>query len=177
MMNKKYRIDRLLDKNAAKQLERVDWDRLTDEISDRLERARQTKVPPRIPSVVRLSPWPSFFKITAGIITVAAVILVAVIFRLNESSKTQMTGDRTAEVIDTKRATSIQVKDTAGEAFVVVHVGSTGKEAAKCIVDIIDHNGDLEEGNQAAWIIINATRRALADNGYNREEDDLMCLL
>lgn len=178
-MSEKDRIDKLLDKNAAEQLERVNWDRLTNDISDRLDRAGQMKVPPRSPSVVGLglSRGPSFFKVAIGITAAAAVIFVAVVLRVNEPSETQMPGDATAEIVGTKGVASIQVEDTTGKAFVMVHVGGTNKEAAKCIVDIIDHNGDLEEGNRATWIIINAAKRALADNGHDKEEADLMCLL
>jgi hypothetical protein len=178
-MNEKDRIDKLLDKNAAEQLEKVNWDRLTNEISDRLDRAGQMKVPPRSPSMagLGLSQWPFFFKAAAGMTAAAAIIFVAVVFRVNEPSDMQMPGDTAAEIADTKPVTSIQIKDTAGKAFVMVHVGRTDKEAAKCIVDIIDHNSDLEEDSRAAWIIINATKRALADNGHDKEEADLMCLL
>lgn len=178
-MSEKDRIDRLLDKNAAEQLERVNWDQLANEISDRLDKAQQSNVSPRSPSVVGLglSRWLSFFKVAAGMTVAAAIIFVAVVLRVNELSDVQMPGDTAAEIADTKPVASIQIKGTTGKAFVRVRVGGTNKEAAKCIVDIIDHNGDLEECNRAAWIIINAAKRALADNGYDREEADLMCLL
>jgi hypothetical protein len=178
-MNEKDRIDKVLDKNAAKQLEKMNWDRLAKEISDRLDKAQQMKVSPRSPSVagLELSRGPSFFKAAAGMAAAAAIIFVAVVFRVNEPSNMQMPGDTAAENADTKPVASIQIKDTAGKALVKIHVGRTDKEAAKCIVDIIDHRGDLEEGNRAAWIIINAAKRALADNGHDKEEADLMCLL
>lgn len=179
MKSDKERVNRLLDKNAAEQLEKVNWDRLANEISDRLDQARQFTVPSRNLSLVSLglSRWPSFFKAAAGITMAAAIIFVALVFKVNGPSERQMPGDALAEIADTKPVASIQMEDTTGKAVVTVHVGRTGKETAKCIVEIIDHNGDLEEGNRAAWFIINVARRALTDNKRNREEADLMCLL
>jgi hypothetical protein len=171
MKNEKDKVERFLDKNAAEQLAKVDWDRLTDEISARLDHVRQTESMP--------SRRPVVFKIAAGV-AVAAAVLVAVMLGMRELSDMQAPQGKSAvvEFVDQKGAVSVQIKDASGNILAVVQDGRTDKGAAKCDVEIIDRNGDLEtESRRAAWIIISAPRQTLADNGYNREEADLMCLL
>jgi len=165
------RIDRLLDKNATEQLAKVDWDRLTDDISARLDHARRTEpMPSRRPVVV---------KIAARAAAAAAVIFVIIAFRIRESSDMRVhRGSPAAEVVDKKGAVSFQIKDASGRVLAMVQDGRTDKGAVKCDVEIIDRNGDLgADSSRAAWIIISAPKRTFVDNGYNREEADLMCLL
>lgn len=172
MKGEKDRIDRLLDKNAAKQLARVDWDRLTNEVAARLNRAQQIQNPPRR--------YPAFFKMLAGIAAAAAVVFVIIAFRMREPSDVQVPKDRSGvvEFIDQQGTASIQINGIVGKSFVVLHAGHGDRKVAKCEVRIIDGTGDSEkESNRAAWIIISNPQRTLADNGHNKEEIDVMCLL
>jgi hypothetical protein len=172
MKGEKGRIERLLDKNAAEQLARVDWDRLTDQISARLNRATRIDSPARR--------YPAFFKIAAGIAGAAAVIFLAVVFRMHEPSDVQVPKGRSAviEFMDRQGTASIQISDPPGKSFVVVHTGHGDRKAAKCEVRIIDRGGDVErESSRAAWIIISRPQRTLADDGHSKEETDVMCLL
>jgi len=155
MKGEKDRVERLLEKNAAEQLAKVDWDRLTDEISTRLDRAPRARAMP--------SRGPLIFRIAAGV-AAAAVIFLAVMFRIYESPDKQGAG-------------SIQIKGANGKILATFQDGRAGGGAAKCDVEIIDRKGDLEvDSCRAAWIIISAPTLTLADDGYN-EEADLICLL
>ena len=75
MKDRNKRIDGLLDGNAAEQLAKVDWDRLTHETSVRLARAEQAETSP--------SGYPTFFRVAAAIAATAAVVFVAVVFRMH----------------------------------------------------------------------------------------------
>ncbi|HUV62317.1 MAG TPA: hypothetical protein VMW24_00395, partial [Sedimentisphaerales bacterium] len=144
---------------------------LTHEISARLDQARQIKNPPRR--------YPAFFKLVAGI-AAAALIFVAVVFRTHEPSDMQEPRGSSAvvESVDKQGAVLIQIKDASGKLLATVQEPRTDKGAVKCDVEIIDRDGDLEaESGRAAWIIISAPSRTLAENEYDREEADLMCLL
>jgi hypothetical protein len=171
MKNGKDRVERFLDKNAAEQLAKVDWDRLTNEISARLDHARQAEsVPYRRPVI---------FKIAAGV-AVAAVVFVAVMLGMHELSDLQTPRGKSAVVksVDEQGAISFQIKDADGRIVAMVQDGRTDKGRVKCDVEIIDRNDDSQaDSRQAAWIIISAPTRTLEEDGYNREEADLMCLL
>jgi len=172
MKGEQDRIDRLLDKNATEQLAKVDWDRLTDEISARLDHARQTEPMP--------SRFPVVFKIAAGAATAAAVIFVIIALRMHEPSDMPVHRGSPAasEVVDEKGAVSFQIRDASGRVLAMVQDGRADKGAVKCDVEIIERNGNLEaDSSRAAWIIISAPTRTLSDNGYDREEADLVCLL
>jgi hypothetical protein len=167
MKHEKEKIDLLIDKNAAEQLGKVDWDRLTDEISARLARAEQGKTSP--------SGYPTFFKIATGIAATAAVVFVAVALRMHRPSDSQPTEGRS---VDKRGTASLEIKRPSGKTLATVRVGRTGKEVAKCDIEIIDRNGDLEkDSDRAAWIIITVPRPTFADNGHSREETDLIHFL
>ena len=72
----------------------------------------------------------------------------------------------------------IQINDQASKSLVVIHTGHDDRRAAKCVVSIIDRNGDLErENSRAAWIIISRPQQTIADNGQSKEDKDVLCLL
>lgn len=170
MKSEKDGLERLLDKNAAEQLAKVDWDRLTGEISARLDHAPQTGP--------MSSRYVLVFKIAAGV--AAAVVLAAVMSGVHELFDLQIPPERfvAVESVGKQRAILIQVKDASGKVLAMVQEGRTDKGAVKCDVEIIDRDGDLEaESDRAAWIIISAPRQTLVENGQNREEADLVCLL
>jgi hypothetical protein len=172
MKGEKDRMDRLLDKNAAEQLAKVDWDRLTDAISARLDQAR------RIESAARR--YPTFFKIAAGVTVAAGAVFAVVALRTREPSEVQIPAGRSAVVklLDRSGTASIQINDQAGKSSVVVHAGRDDRKMAKCEVEIIDRNGDqAKASSRTAWIIISKPERTLADNGHDKEEADVMCLL
>ncbi|MHC4426764.1 MAG: hypothetical protein ACYSYV_11810 [Planctomycetota bacterium] len=172
MKHEKERIDLLLDKNAAEQLTKVDWDRLTDEISTRLDQARHGKT--------SRNKYPAFFKIAAGVAAAAAVVFAAVMLRMHRPSDSVPTESRSAvvEFVDKRGAASIEIKQTGRKSLVTVRVGLTDKKVARCDVEIIDRNGDLKrDSSRAAWIIISIPRPTFANNGHNTEETDLIHFL
>ena len=60
----------------------------------------------------------------------------------------------------------------------IVNIGSENKAIARCDIEILDVNGDFKEyKGRAAWIIISISPPAVADNGQNRDEQDMICLL
>jgi len=172
MKGEQDRIDRLLDKNTTEQLAKVDWDRLTDEISARLDHARQTEPMP--------SRRPVVFKIAAGTAAAAAVIIVVIALRMREPSDLQTPQGKSAvvESVDKQGAISIQIKDASGRVLATVQDGRTDEGTVKCDVEIINRSGDSQaDSSRAAWIIISAPKQTPAKNGYYREEADLMRLL
>jgi hypothetical protein len=172
MKGEKDRIDRLLDRNAAEQLARINWDRLTDEISARLDQARRVKV--------ARSGWPAFFKIAAGVAAAAIIVVVVVTKRTRAPSDVHVPEGRSAvvEFVDRPGGASIQIDKTAGKALVVVHGGRDDRKVATCVVDIIERNGDLKRASsRAAWIIVSQPQRTLAENGQSKDETDVLCML
>lgn len=172
MKGAKDKVERLLDKNAAEQLAKVNWDKLTAEISARLDQARRAEPEP--------SRRPLFFRIAAGAAAAAAVIFVILAITMREPSNSWAPQDRSAVVksVDKQGAGSFQIRDASGRILATVQDGRTYKEAVKCNVEIIDRNGDPQaDSSRAAWIVISAPTRTFVDNGYNREEADLACLL
>lgn len=172
MKGEKEKIEQLLDRNATEQLARINWDRLTDDISARLDQARRVEVARR--------GWPAFFKIAAGVAAAAVIVFAVVTKRMHGPSDVHMPEGRSAvvEFMDRQGGTSIQINETEGQSLVVVHVGRDDRKVATCVVDIIDRNGDSErESNRAAWIIISRPQRTLADNGQGKEETDVLCML
>jgi hypothetical protein len=172
MKHEKERIDLLLDENAAEQLTKVDWNRLTDEISTRLDQARNGETSP--------NKYPTFFKIATGVAAAAAVVFAVIMLRIPRPSDSLPTEGRFAvvEFVDKRGAASIEIKHTGRKSLVTVRVGRTDKEVAKCDVEIIDRNADLKADNsRAAWMIISMPRPTFADNGHSREETDLIHFL
>ena len=172
MKGEKDRIDRLLDRHAAEQLARIDWDRLTDEISARLDQAQRGEV--------ARSGWPAFFKIAAGVAAAAAIVVALVALRMRGPSDVQVPEGRSAvvEFVDRQQVASVQINEMAGQSLVVVHGGRDDRKAATCVVEIVERNGDLKRASsRAAWIIVSQPQRTLAENGQSKDETDVLCML
>ena len=172
MKGEKDIIDRLLDKNTAEQLAKVDWDRLTNEITARLDQVRQIEVTP--------GGWPVFFKITTGAAAAAAILFAVVVWRMHGPSDVHVPEGRSAvvEFVDRRGGATIRLNGPAGTTSVVIHTGRDDRKVATCVVNIIDRKNDLErEHDRAAWIIISKPQRTIADNGQSKEETDILCLL
>ena len=171
MKEKKEKIDLLFERNAAEQLAGVDWNELNTAISSRLDQAENR----RTSSVG----FPTVFKVAAGFVAAAAVVLIAVMVRTEKPADMQLEEGRRAVVkfIEREGTASIKIKHSVGESEVWVDVGGSDKRVAKCDIEIIDLNGDLKkEREQAAWIIISRPERVLADNGINRDVMSMICL-
>lgn len=154
MNENKEKIDFLLERNIAEQMAGVDWDDLSSAISNRLDQAGN-----RRPRFVRL---PVVFKIAAGVVAAAAVVLIAVMVGTNRPAGLQINNGKSAavEIIDGKGTASIEIKT-----------------AAKCDVKIMDLSGGLEKDyNRGTWIIISAPKPVLADNGKEREAMSIIYL-
>ena len=172
MKDKNEQIDLLLDHNTTEQLETVDWDRLNAAISGRLDQARQRKT-----SGIG---WPTVFKIAAGLVAVAAIVLVAVLVRTDIPTAVRFEngGSAVVEFVESKGSASIQIQPIAAKSQVSIDIGGSRREVAKCDIEIIDVKEELQKnGRRPAWIIIRMPEPALADNGTSRDEMDLMCLL
>lgn len=173
MKDKNEQIDLLLERNTTEQLETVDWDRLNAAISGCLDQARQRKT-----SGIG---WPTVFKIAAGLAAAAAIVLVAVMVRMETPTGVQFEngGSAVVKFVESKGSASIQIQPIDAKSQVSIDIGGSRREVAKCDIEIIDVNGDRQQKNsrRPAWIIIRMPEPALADNGTSRDEMDLMCLL
>ncbi len=172
MKKEKENIDLLLERNAAGQLDRFDWDELGTTISRRLNKAQQSKS-----SVIR---FPTIFKIAAGVAAAAAVVVIAVMVKTDTTTTERFVSRGRAEVkfIESKGSASVKIEDASAKAAAVVELGGSQREVAKCDVKIIDAGIDKEKnGSRAAWIIIRIPEPVLADNGISRDENDFACLM
>jgi hypothetical protein len=171
MKDENEQIDLLLERNTTEQLETVDWDRLNTAISRRLDQARQHKT-----SGIG---WPTVFKIAAGLVAAAAIVLVAVMVRTDTPTAMRFEngGSAVVEFVESKGSASIQIQPIAAKSQVSIDIGGS-REVAKCDIEIIDVKQEQQKnGRRPAWIIIRMPEPALADNGTSRDEMDLMCLL
>ena len=172
MKEKKEKIDLLFEHNAAEQLADVNWEGLNAAISSRLDQAEQSKTSVR--------KYPNVFKIAAAVAVAAAVVFIAVIVRTDRPAEIQWDNGRSAVVkfIDSKGSAAIEIKHSNAKSQVIVDIGGSHKEVARCDVKIIELNGDLKEDSErAAWIIISMPEPVVADNGPSKDETDLICLL
>jgi len=184
MNEKKEKIDVLLERSAAKELERVDWDRLNASIAKRLDEAQQRKL-----LLVRFK-W--ILKTAALFAAAVSIIVSAVIYERQRSSGIKIERGTYAAVrleSSTKGSASVRIDDIAKRACTTVEIArvpsakavvSTMQESsalAKARVDIIDTGEDFrKKRGRAAWIIISRPVRVYADNGVSNYERDLLCL-
>jgi hypothetical protein len=161
MLGGKEKLDILIGQNADKLLADVDWEALNAAVSTRLE---------QVPRTIKHRP---IFKIAAGIVAAAVVLIVMITVPLRQK---QQSG-AIVKFIEPKSSASVKIKGTASSGLAIIEVENGGKMAAKCDVKIIDSDGKPEEErSKAAWIIITRQEPALADNGFKRYERDLICL-
>jgi YD repeat-containing protein len=102
-------IDLLLERNAAGQLDRFDWDGLGTTISRRLNQAQQSKT-----SGIR---FPTIFKIAAGFIAAAAVVFIAVMIRTDTPTTVRFENRGRAEVkfSESKGSATVEILDSNGQ--------------------------------------------------------------
>ena len=102
-------IDLLLERNAAEQLDRFDWDELGATISRRLNQAEQSKT-----SGIR---FPTIFKISAGFIAAAAVVFIAVMIRTDTPTTVRFeNGSKTTvQFTQSKGTASVEILDFNGQ--------------------------------------------------------------
>jgi len=106
MKNEREKVDLLLEKNAAEQLAKVDWEGLNAAILSRLDQAG--------PIETSAIGFPTVFKIAAGV-AAAAVILVALVVRTDKPSALRLPNGGTAVVnfIEAKGSASIEIVGTS----------------------------------------------------------------
>jgi hypothetical protein len=172
MKNRRENIDLLLESNTAEQMARVDWEGLNAAISSRLARAEKYKT-----SSVR---FPTVFKVAAGFVVAAAVVFIAVMVNKDvpPAVRLENRGNAVVKFIDKKSSTAIEIELTESKARVMVDIEAGQRRLAKVDVKIIDRNGQRkEDDSRPAWIIISRPEPVFADNGTNRDEIDLICLM
>lgn len=170
MKNEKEKIDLLLERNAADQLAKIDWQGLNAAVSDRLDQTRQSKTP-----AIRFT---TGFRMAAGV-AAAAVIVVAVMIKTQKPADLKLENGLSAMVtfVETKGSASVEIMPALAGSQALVDVGARRRELAKCHVEIIDVNGDLKEkADRAAWIIISRPEPVYADNGVSTDLMDVMYL-
>ncbi len=169
MKQNKEKIDILIERNAVEQLSRINWEQLNAAISDRLDRARRD-------AHFSIN-FPTLLKMTA---TIAAAVIVLITVTLNFDKLTDIRRDKSGTVevkfIESEGSALVEIQTASAGSQVAVDIG-TKRILAKCDIEILDNNGDIEEStNRAAWIIISESRRVYAENGANQDMMDIMYL-
>ena len=169
MKKSKEKIDMLIEKNAAEQLSRINWERLNAAISNRLDKTqRKTAFSINFPNLLKI----------AATIAAAAIVLVTVSSNLEKLVDRKLDNGRTAEVrfVESKGSASVQIQTAFSNSQVTVDIGKN-RALAKCDIEIMDSNGGLEDNTtRAAWIIISRPQRVYADNGTSQDMMDIMYL-
>ena len=174
MKDAKEKIDILLQRSAAEQLENVDWDKLNTAISQKLDEAESNKL--------YAKKCPSVFKIAASIAAAAAIIFIAVMVKTEPPHKVKFekSGKAVVRLIDTKGIATVKIEQEVSKSRVMIDFEDSSRKIARCYIKIIDSKGDLKrDSDQPMWIIISKSEPMVADNGYsdNEYEMDLICLL
>ncbi|MHC4644568.1 MAG: hypothetical protein ACYTBJ_03630 [Planctomycetota bacterium] len=170
MTNKKENIDLLLERNAAEQLARVDWERLNAAISARLEVSRRTG---RVATKRAVA-----LKIAGGLAAAAAIILVVVTLRTERPKDLKLKEGRRAavEFMERTRLAAVEMVHVRAGTQVLVDIGGGGRRPM-CDVKIVDADGGRKEnGTGATWIIISRPEPAYADNGVGGDMMDFLYL-
>lgn len=171
MKEKKEKIDLILERNAAEQLAKLDWEGLNTAISSRLDKAGLGKT-----STIGL---PTVFKIAAAVTAAAAVVFILVTVRnsMPPGVRFENGGKAVVKLVESKGTASIEIKHASAKSAVMVDVVGSHKKVARCDVEMIDLNGGLKKDSDgAAWIIISRPEPALADNGTSPDMTSMICL-
>ena len=171
MKEEKEKIDLILERNAAEQLAKVDWEGLNEAISSRLDKAGQGKT-----SKIGL---PTVFKIAAAVTAAAAVVFILVTVRnsMPLGVRFENGGRAVVKFVESKGSASIEIKHASAKSVVMVDVMGSQRKVARCDVEMIDLNGGLKKDSDgAAWIIISRPEPAFADNGISRDMTSMICL-
>lgn len=169
MKKNKDKIDILIEKNAAEQLSRINWERLNTAISGRLDKAQRK-------ATFSIN-FPTLLK-TATTIAAAAVVLITVTLNIEKLTDIRRDDGRTAEVrfVESKGLASVEIQMASAGSQVAVDIG-TKRMLAECDIEILDKNDGIEEStNHATWIIISEPQRVYAENGANQDMMDIMYL-
>jgi hypothetical protein len=161
MTGQNNRIDDLLKRNVEQQLADFDWEKLTRGVWKRLAAAEV------LGSCG--SKYAGPLKIAAVIAVATAVALAAVMLIMSRPPLTQLA--------ETKGSALVEIKTMSAEPHVTVDIGAQNRKPAKCDIEIIDAGGNPQRAStRATWIIISRTERGYADNGFNSDMKDLICL-
>lgn len=153
-MNKKIdKIDVLLRRNTAGQLDGVDFDDLNAEISKRLDKAQQRKTP--------ATKFIKVFKAAAVTAAAAAVFIIVMV------GSTEKKGTATVAFINPSDRTQVQV-----------NIAERDINRGKSTVKIIDSGtARKQQGNiRPNWFVISKAEPASTNNGANRDARDIVCL-
>jgi len=171
MKTEKHDTDHLLEQNTAEQLAGVDWIGLNPTISSRLDEAERCKKVPVVRS--------SVFRIAAGLVAAAAVILIVMIIRTDRAPEFQLDNGRLAavEFIEAKGLALVEIGHAAARSKVMIDVGPDRNKLVRCDIVMIDVNGNSKEKtNRATWIIISRPEPVYADNSASRDSTDMISL-
>lgn len=161
MTNQNNRIDDLLKHNVEQQLADFDWEKLTKGVWKRLGAAEVLG-----PSGGK---YAGPLKIAAVIAVATAVALTALVIIMSRPPVTQLA--------ETTGSAFVEIKTVSAESHVAVDIGGRNRKPAKCDIEIIDAGGRRrQDDTQATWIIISRPERVYADNGFNDDMKDLICL-
>jgi len=165
------KIDLLLARNADEQLKNVDWGKLNEAISNRLDKAQQSKT-----STIR---FPIMFKIAAGIAVAAAVMLMTLMIKPERPADVQSGDGRAATVkfIDSKGSASVVIIEPPDRVHVKVDIAGKSERLKECYVKIIDSRaGQKEDINRPSWFIICMSEPVYVNNDINRDVLDVLYL-
>ncbi len=109
MKKEKEKIDLLLERNTGEQLTGVNWDGLNAAISERLNKAQQSKT-----SGIR---FPTIFKIAAGVAAAAAVVVIAVMVRTDTPKTVRLENvpGAVVELVESKGSATVEILDSNGQ--------------------------------------------------------------
>jgi len=145
MKQEKEKIDLLLERNASEQLAGVNWNRLTAEISERLNQADRSKTSTKT--------YRRVFKIAAGVTVAAAVVFIVVMIRTDTPTTVRFENRGRAEVkfIESKGSASVEIIDSDREQK------KSGSRAAWIIIrvpePVLADNGISKDENDFACLM------------------------
>ena len=170
MNDKKEKLDVLLDKNAAEQMAKVNFDELNSVISKRLDQIDK--------GGTTTCKGPVVFKLAAGLAATAAIILIAFIIDAEKpvTPRTEQGRRAIVKFIDTKAAAKVTFT-SAAKSKTFVSISRPRVKTAACEIKIIDTNGELiKKGDRPAWIMITKPKPELATNGAYEDMINTMFL-
>jgi YD repeat-containing protein len=109
MKQEKEKIDLLLERNAAEQLDRFDWDELGATISRRLNQADRSKTSAKT--------YRRVFKTAAGVTAAAAVVFIVVMVRTDTPTTVRLENGQRAVVkfVESKGSATVEIHDSKGQ--------------------------------------------------------------
>ena len=153
-MNKKIdKIDVLLRRNTAGQLDSVDFDDLNAAISGRLDEAQQTRA--------SATGFPKVFKIAAVTAAAAAVFIIVMVGSNGE-----------------KGTATVAFINPSDRAQVQVNIAERDINRGRSTIRIIDSGtARKQQGNiRPNWFVISKAEPESTNNGANRDARDIVCL-